>query len=122
MSMNIKIVVFFIVSWMFVGKANAQQNAEAGLNKDAERLNYVEKIEKYRRMKTTGATLTVAGSVLLIVGTVIFVDAPVTDTEGHELESGLLCMIAGQAGLGAGIPLWIVGANNQKGYTKKLQQ
>ena len=120
--MTRRIFAFMIVGCLFAGKATAQVKAESNVNKDSDQLLYLEKVEKYRKMKITGTVLTVAGSVLLVVGTVTFINAPLTDGSDTSLEEGVIGILAGQACLGAGIPLWIVGANNQRGYTKKLQQ
>lgn len=114
--MSPKIVACIVIMCLFVGKA-AAQNTQPSTDK----LDYLKKVEKYRRMKITGVTLTVVGTVLTIVGTTTFLNTPI-DEEGHNLEAGALGMVVGQACIGAGIPLWIVGANNQKGYNKKLQQ
>lgn len=101
----------------------AQQNDEKLFN--------LMKAEKYRRMKNTGAVLTVAGTILSIVGIVTISNSSyTTTTNGYGQTTstatsgnpagGALAFLAGSAAVGAGVPLWIVGAHAEKKYQRKL--
>lgn len=98
---------------------------------DPEKLLYLKKVEKFRKMKNTGAALTVGGGILFVVGIVTLASSSTTTvsygygnsystTEGNP-GAGLAAYLFGSAGLGAGIPLWIVGKNNLRKYTRKLE-
>ena len=70
------------------------------------------------------------GGVLFVVGVVTLSNASYntnynggysnTSTTGNP-EAGALAFLFGMGGLGAGIPLWIVGAHQQRKYNAKLQ-
>ena len=84
------------------------------------------KVEKYRKLKNTGATLTVVGGVLFVVGVSMLLNSTTTYYNGQTSSSsnagtGAIAYVLGVAGLGTGIPLWIVGAHQQRKYTKKLE-
>lgn len=90
-----------------------------------EKIDYFKKVEKYRRMKNGGMTLTIMGSVLLVAGTITVLNSTVDEvfyTESKTADAGVACLVAGHISLAAGIPLWIVGANNHKKYFQKVQQ
>ena len=102
----------------------AQQNDD--------KLFYLQKAEKYRRMKTTGAVLTGLGSIAFIAGIVTVSNAtyttttngygqPVTTSSDGDAAAGVLSFLAGSLALGAGVPLWIVGAHAKKKYERKLE-
>ncbi len=102
----------------------AQQNKE--------KLFYLQKAEKYRRMKSTGTVLTVAGGVAFIVGIAMVANSsyttttngygqPITTATDGNPFAGALTFLAGSAALGAGIPLLIVGAHAEKKYQTKLE-
>lgn len=109
------------------GQLNAESSAEK-INSD--KLLYAGKAEKYRKRKNTGATLTVLGGVLFIVGVATLSNSSYnttynggytsTSTSGNP-EAGALAFLFGVGGLGAGIPLWAVGAHQQRKYNAKLQ-
>jgi hypothetical protein len=96
---------------------------------DSEKLFYLQKAEKYRRMKNTGATLTVVGAAAFIYGVVVASNSSTTytyqngntytHTEGNP-GMAAACILLGSGGLGAGIPLWIVGNHAEDKYKKKL--
>lgn len=97
---------------------------------DRQKLLYLQKSEKYRKMKNTGRALTVVGGAVWIYGIVTLVKSAnaqynnggtPTSSSNKDAQNGSLAYLAGTAGLGAGIPLWIIGANNQKKYENKLQ-
>lgn len=98
---------------------------------DQEKLLYLKKVEKFRKMKNTGAVLTVGGGILFVVGIATLLNSSTTTTsngygssytttQGNP-EAGLAAYLFGSAGLGAGIPLWIIGKNNHRKYTRKLE-
>ena len=110
-----RIVILCSILALMTGRAFAQ---------NTNNLDYIKKVEKFRRMRNAGAGLTVVGSVLLVVGTVTVINSSVDElfyTESKTTDAGVASMVAGQICLGAGIPLWIVGANNHKKYSKLAQ-
>lgn len=95
-----------------------------------EKALYTAKVEKYKKMKTTGALLTAAGGILFIVGVTTISNSPSTTTYyngqpqttyGGNAGAGAVALLVGMGGVGAGIPLWIVGAKSQRKYTQKLE-
>ncbi|MEO7991746.1 MAG: hypothetical protein ABI663_19490 [Chryseolinea sp.] len=94
---------------------------------DPQKLKYLQKTEKYRRMKNTGRAITVIGGVLLVTGIVTITNSIKAYNNGSptysagDTQKGFLEYLGGLAGLGAGIPLWAVGGHNQKKYEQKLQ-
>jgi hypothetical protein len=91
------------------------------------KLFYAGKSEKFRRMKRTGTTLTILGGVLLTVGIVTLSNSSYytnyngqTSSNGNP-EAGAAAFLFGVGGLGAGIPLWTIGAHQQKKYFKKSE-
>ncbi len=94
---------------------------------DPQKMAYVKKSEKYRKMKNTGRVLTVLGGVLFVSGIVtlskssIIYNSNGTQSTIGNPGLGALEYLGGVAGLGAGIPLWIIGGHNQKKYDAKLQ-
>jgi hypothetical protein len=96
------------------------------MNED--KLFYLRKSEKYRRMRNTGTTLTVGGTILAIVGLSTMVNAPSVQNAngtqtytGDKAVTGAVTYIAGVACMGAGIPLWIVGGHAHRKYNRKLE-
>ena len=95
---------------------------------DQQKMLYLQKSEKYRKMKNTGRVLTVIGGGLWIYGVVTIVNSINTSNNGGtttsssgDLQNGSLAWLGGIAGMGAGIPLWIIGGHNQRKYEDKLQ-
>ena len=110
-----------------------QDQFDAGSSVDKvnrDKLLFAGKAEKYRKRKNTGATLTVLGGVLFIVGVATLSNSSynstsngyntTTSTTGNP-DAGALALLFGMGGLGAGIPLWIVGAHQQRKYNAKLE-
>src|SRR5258706_14897128 len=101
------------------------------LNTPDNKLFYAGKVEKYRKMKGTGATLTVVGGILLVVGIATLVNATsnsytnsygtTSTSTSNNAATGAVAYLLGLGGLGAGIPLWIVGAHQQRKYSKRLE-
>jgi len=79
---------------------------------------YVVKIRNYRDMRTIGTILTVVGTGLFVSGLVTMADNLWDD---QRFENGLVMYVVGAVSLGAGIPLWIVGAHQHKKYSEKLK-
>ena len=113
-------IALFIAAVMFTGKATAQQNTGTDFTKETLRIDYLQKVEKHRKMKNAGTGLIVVGSILLGTGTGLMVKSAV-DGSDDDIAGGV-CLIAGNVGLGAGIPLRIIGSRNLKRYTKQLEQ
>ena len=80
---------------------------------------YVIKIQKYHDMRTLGTLLTIAGTGMFVAGLMTMADNLWGDDQ--KFENGLVVYVLGVASLGAGIPLWIVGAHNHKKYSEKLR-
>jgi hypothetical protein len=91
---------------------------------DDEKLVYLKKAEKFRKMKNVGAALTFGGGALLIVGTYILIDHTTNDAfsqnNTRDSGAGIAAYLAGNAFAGAGIPLWIIGKNNYRKYNNKV--
>ena len=114
--MTIKIVLLCCILGMLTGPTFAQTSNN---------IDYIKKVEKYRRMKIAGITLTALGSVLFVAGTITIYNSSAEDlfyTESKSTDAGVACFFAGNIALAGGIPLWIVGANNQNKYSKLAQQ
>ncbi len=97
------------------------------LNTQDNKLFYAAKAEKYRKLKGTGATLTVMGGILFVVGVSTLLNVSTTtygngstSTSGNA-GAGIVAYLLGVAGLGSGIPLWIVGAHQHRKYSKRLE-
>lgn len=93
---------------------------------DDQQAFYAQKALKYRKMKIVGTSLTIVGTVLSVTGLTIYskaVDDPQYDADDLENSiGGAFCFLIGTAGVGAGIPLWIVGAKNHRKYSSELQK
>ena len=121
--MRRKIIILCTIIGLFAGRIYAQQNVPQESQK-LEKLDYIQKVEKYRKMRGAGAALTVVGSILSIAGTVTAInnmDIWVDDDNDSAYAAGTICALAGYGMLGAGIPLWIVGGVQHKKYSTKLQ-
>ena len=95
---------------------------------DPQRSLYISKAEKYRKMKTTGAVLTVGGTILAIVGISTLSNVETTTTSTGQVQTlkgdpvaGVLELLVGTGAVGAGVPLWIVGAHAESKYNRKLE-
>jgi uncharacterized BrkB/YihY/UPF0761 family membrane protein len=119
-----KIVIIAVLSVAFSLSASAQFNQQ--------QMNYRLKIEKYKKMKTTGILLTVAGGIGLIVGISNLSSATYTTTytsngttqqssSDPKALSGALLTLGGLVFIGTGIPLTIVGSAASRKYQRKLE-
>jgi hypothetical protein len=97
----------------------------------SDQLLYEQKAVKYTKMKKTGTFLTVTGGILTTVGFVILANSSIhtyedgygnveTTTEGNP-ALGAVTLLLGTGGLGAGIPLWVVGSKNQRKYETRAK-
>lgn len=113
--MTRKIAILFALVGLFSGRMYAQQKTEVQENVD-----YVKKVETYRKMRNAGTVLTVVGSVLVVAGAVKMNNLKNDGTYPYEttFTNGSVPIIAGSMCLGAGVPLWIVGGINHKKYSK----
>lgn len=95
---------------------------------DQDKLFYFKKIEKYRKMKTTGTVLTLTGTALVVVGVVTIVNSTTTTngtyttTNDSNIVAGVIAYLVGVGGVGSGIPLWIVGGINEGKYIRRSQE
>ncbi len=102
------IILFLLTIFILVGpKSFAQQNPEK------QKLDYLNDIEKHRKMKSGGAVLTVLGSLCMFGGAALFRDS--------GSGEGLGLFVVGMGGVCSGIPIMAYGAYNQKKYERKLQ-
>jgi hypothetical protein len=115
--------LFIVIFILFISCRTFAQAAD-------ERYEYHQKLEKYSRMKKTGQTFVVLGSVLSIAGFVIMANStttttysgygsPQTTTDGNP-AAGAAAYLIGSAFVGAGVPLWIVGGVQKGKYERKL--
>lgn len=96
---------------------------------DRDRLYYAHKVEKFRRLKSTGTKLTVAGGILVITGISMIINGTKSTNYGGTTQTtvnstannGALIWLAGIASLGTGIPLWIVGGHQQSKYERRFE-
>jgi uncharacterized BrkB/YihY/UPF0761 family membrane protein len=105
---------------------------ESIAQRDPNQLLYALKVEKYRKLKSTGQTLTVTGGILVIVGVSMIIKAASSTSANYSSgtqqssltnaeTNGLLVYFLGAASLGTGIPLWIVGSHQQRKYEHKFE-
>lgn len=110
-----KTICFILIASMLTTmKSVAQQSAE--------KTDYLIKAEKYRKMKNTGAALTILGGVLVCVGVVTMNSSSYNMWTGEgegSMQAGALSTVFGIAGLGSGIPLCAVGSHNHRKYSEK---
>jgi len=108
--MNIKVLFLVFVFLSSKIPAIAQSNPD--------NLYYVEKSEKYRRMKNGGAVLTILGGVLVVagIGTMLNSIQILAPEQNDEYKTGQTLFMIGATSLGPGIPLWIIGTRNHRKY------
>ena len=115
------LLALFLLCFTFAGYS--QRNPD--------QLFYAQKAEHYAKLKNTGTQLTVVGGILLVIGVVVLSNSsinqtqvgngPVQTTTTGNPVTGALAFLGGAAGLGSGIPLWVVGANKEKKYMRKVE-
>lgn len=121
---NSKSFIVLLISVCISLSASAQFNQQ--------QMNYRLKVEKYKKMKTTGIALTAVGVVAIIVGISNLNDATYTTTytstggtqqtsSDPKAVTGALLTLGGFAFMGTGIPLTIVGSIASTKYRRKLE-
>jgi len=106
-----KLSLTFLLAMLIAVSSQAQYKNDS--------TEYVIKIQKYHNMRTGGTILTVAGTGLFIAGMLVMEENLWDDDQGFE--NGAVMFVLGSMSLGAGIPLWIVGAHQHKKYSEKLK-
>ena len=86
---------------------------------DNQKLQYLKKIEKYRRVRNLGLVMVVAGTTMGIVGFSRIVNSTPTNPAS---DKDFLLFVAGAPFFSAGIPLTIVGHSVKRKYEKRLQK
>ncbi len=114
-TMTRKIIILFTMVYLLTGRMYAQQKTEVPVM-----IDYMQKVETYRKMRNAGTVLTAVGSVLAVAGTLKMSNLKSEGKYPNEttFTNGSVCIIAGYMCLGAGLPLWIVGGINHKKYSK----
>ena len=85
---------------------------------DNQKMQYLKKIEKYRRVRNLGLVMVIAGTTMGVVG---FSRLIKSTSANPASDDDLALWIAGAPFFSAGLPLSIVGHNNMRNYEKKLQ-
>lgn len=85
---------------------------------DTQQLQYLKKVEKYRRVRNLGMVMVIAGATMGIVGFTRIIN---TSSASYPRDQDVILWVAGAPFFSAGIPLSIVGHNNMKKYEKKLR-
>lgn len=96
---------------------------------EEQRLFYARKADKFKRMKSIGSVLLVAGAVIGGVGLGKLENAPTTYNPNtgqttyttNEGALGALMFTGGLGMVGAGIPLTIIGTKKYRQYEEKLR-
>ena|SRR5688572_2076527 len=105
---------------------------DASAQYDPDKLLYLQKVEKNRKMKSTGRVLAITGGALTVVGFVVLVNSTITETINGGYGStttnlsgyktfGTVTFLLGMTGMASGFPLWAVGAHNQRKYRHRLE-
>ena len=113
--MTIRIIILCSVLALLNSHAFAQAS---------ENIDYVKKSEKFRHMRNWGIGLTAAGTTLFVVGTVLIMESTTEElfyTESKTSDFGVASTVIGGTCLAGGIPLWMIGHNNHKKYSKLSQ-
>lgn len=119
-----KITILCTIIVLLAGRIYAQQTMPQN-SPEMTKLDYVQKVEKYRKMRGAGAVLTVVGSICAIAGVATMmnsIDESLYTTDDSDWVKGTGLALVGYGSLGAGIPLWIVGGVQHKKYNTKLQE
>jgi lysylphosphatidylglycerol synthetase-like protein (DUF2156 family) len=119
-----KRISFFILLILFSIGSFAQLNDQ--------KVSYQLKIDKYKRMKSTGIVMVVAGSIATVVGisnisnaeyttsTNPYTGATQRTTNDPAAVTGALLVLGGAGLLGGGIPLTIIGSKKSQQYQRRL--
>jgi hypothetical protein len=116
MIMKALIIVLLLV--IFTVPLNAQKKSKF----TQEQLNNA--LVKAKKLKTTGAVITLSGCVLDVTGIALLATAPVTGTRtgifgttewnNHDWRGGWYVLLAGVGFTALGIPLWSTGAAKKR--------
>ena len=96
-----------------------------------DKLLYAQKIEKYKRMKTTGILMAAAGTILVVAGISNLASVDYTGSSSSsssssgpandpKYTSGILMFYGGVGLMGGGIPLTIIGSKQSKKWQRRL--
>ena len=85
---------------------------------DPQKLQYLKKVEKYRRVRNLGLVMVIAGTTMGAVGFSRLIKSTSANPASDE---DVILWVAGAPFFSAGIPLSIIGHNNMKKYEKRLQ-
>jgi hypothetical protein len=116
-----RILIFFILI-VFSFYSFAQVNSQ--------KVTYQLKIDKFKRMKSTGIVMIVAGTVATVVGisnisSANYTTNPYTGqrtTNDPSAVTGALLVLGGVGLVGGGIPLAIIGSKKSKQYQRKFDE
>jgi hypothetical protein len=97
---------------------------------NSQKVTYQLKIDKYKRMKSTGIVMIVAGTVATVVGisnisSANYTTNPYTGqrtTSDPSAITGALLTLGGIGLVGGGIPLTIIGSKKSKQYQRKFDE
>ncbi len=97
---------------------------------NSQKVTYQLKIDKYKRMKSTGIIMIVAGTVATVVGisnisSANYTTNPYTGqrtTSDPSAITGALLTLGGIGLVGGGIPLTIIGSKKSKQYQRKFDE
>lgn len=106
-SLKMKVIVFLlvcVVSFNAIGQMDTQQ------------LQYLKKVEKYRRVRNLGMVMVIAGATMGVVG----FSRIINSSSSYPSDQDVILWVAGAPFFSAGIPLSIIGHNSMKKYEKKL--
>jgi len=106
-----KTFLVFIVALLIVISSQAQYRSDS--------TEYAIKIRKFNNMRGAGIPLTVIGTGLFVAGVVTMNNNLFADDSAFN--TGFAVFMVGATSLGAGIPLWIVGAHQHKQYSERLR-
>ena len=85
---------------------------------DQQKMQYLKKIEKSRRVRNFGLVMVIAGATMGIVGATKIINTP---SYQQPSDKDVILWMAGAPLFSTGIPLSIVGHNTMKKYEKRLE-
>ena len=89
---------------------------------NTEKITIEAKVKKYKNMKQGGAALTIVGGILVVVGVATMASSLdiLASEQNDTYKSGETVCAIGMIALAPGIPLLIIGAHNQRKYSRTL--
>jgi len=108
------ITVLFFISLISI-QSIAQENQDIQF--------YQKKLQKYQNMQTGGILLSAIGSIVFVLGARQMADTNqlIEDGSNDKITSSEIVTGAGAVMLGIGIPLAIIGSNQEKKYKRTIQ-